>query len=299
MPEHKNRGLSAVTTGTFDGVHRGHVRVLESLRELAAARGLRPVVVTFDRHPLAVIDPRRAPRILTLPEERDRRLRDMDVEVVEIPFDQQMRSLSARQWVERLRDNLQARALMLGYDNTFGCDGAGMDLCDYARVMQDADVEMLKAPMLPGVSSSQIRKALMAGDIDKANEMLGYRWSLAGLVVHGRGMGRNIGFRTANVSVDPRLQLPAAGVYATTVTLPDGSSRPAVTNIGVRPTFDDAGALSVETHIPGFDGDIYGKKIILTPVRRIRGEQRFETIRDLRDRIGRDVDECLGITQIR
>lgn len=292
MSASKESEGSLITTGTFDGVHRGHQLVLEKLIEKSRARGLRPVVVTFDRHPLAEIDPRRAPHILTRPDERDRRLRNLGVEVVEIPFTEEMRRLTATQWMSLLRKRYQARALLLGYDNTFGCDGTDLDICDYITMASALGIDIIEAPILPGVSSSAIRKALAAGKIDEANEMLGYSWSITGAVVHGRGVGRNLGFRTANICVDPRLQLPLPGVYATAVTLPAGDELPAVTNIGTRPTFSDSGAVSIETHIPGYDGDLYGKLLTLRPLRRIRGEKHFDTIRELREQIAADIELC-------
>lgn len=284
-----------VTTGTFDGLHRGHRLLLESLRMEGERRGWKPVVVTFDRHPLAMINPARAPHILMLPGERDARLRNLGFEVAEVHFDEEMRRLTAGEWMRRLRDEYGARGVMLGYDNTFGCDGTDLGIRDYEELGRGMGVEVLSCGMEPGVSSSDIRHALAVGDIAGANAMLGYDWTLRGNVVHGREMGRDIGFRTANLSVDPRLQLPGRGVYATMVTMPDGTEMPAVTNIGMRPTFGEHGPVSVETHIPGFAGDLYGAELCIRPVTKIRDEERFKTIGDLRLGIERDVARSLEI----
>lgn len=284
-----------VTTGTFDGLHRGHRLLLESLRMEGERRGWKPVVVTFDRHPLAMINPARAPHILMLPGERDARLRDLGFEVAEVHFDEEMRRLTAEAWMRRLRDEYGARGVMLGYDNTFGSDGTDLGIRDYEELGRGMCVEVLSCGVEPGVSSSDIRRALAAGDIAGANAMLGYDWTLRGNVVHGREMGRDIGFRTANLSVDPRLQLPGRGVYATMVTMPDGTELPAVTNIGMRPTFGEQGPVSVETHIPGFAGDLYGAELYIRPVTKIRDEERFKTIGDLRLGIERDVARSLEI----
>ena len=284
-----------VTTGTFDGLHRGHRLLLESLRMEGARRGWKPVVVTFDRHPLAMINPARAPHILMLPGERDARLRDLGFEVAEVHFDEEMRRLTAGEWMRRLRDEYGARVVMLGYDNTFGSDGTDLGIRDYEELGRGMGVEVLGCGVEPGVSSSDIRRALAAGDITGANAMLGYDWTLRGNVVHGREMGRDIGFRTANLSVDPRLQLPGRGVYATLVMMPDGTELPAVTNIGMRPTFGEQGPVSVETHIPGFAGDLYGAELCIRPVTKIRDEERFKTIGDLRLGIERDVARSLEI----
>lgn len=284
-----------VTTGTFDGLHRGHRLLLESLRMEGERRGWKPVMVTFDRHPLAMINPARAPHILMLPGERDARLRDLGFEVAEVHFDEEMRRLTAEAWMRRLRDEYGAKGVMLGYDNTFGSDGTDLGIRDYEELGRGMGIEVLSCGVEPGVSSSDIRRALAAGDIAGANAMLGYDWTLRGNVVHGREMGRDIGFRTANLSVDPRLQLPGRGVYATMVTMPDGTELPAVTNIGMRPTFGEQGPVSVETHIPGFAGDLYGAELCIRPVTKIRDEERFKTIGDLRLGIERDVARSLEI----
>lgn len=284
-----------VTTGTFDGLHRGHRLLLESLRMEGERRGWKPVVVTFDRHPLAMINPARAPHILMLPGERDARLRDLGFEVAEVHFDEEMRRLTAEAWMRRLRDEYGAKGVMLGYDNTFGSDGTDLGIRDYEELGRGMGIAVLSCGVEPGVSSSDIRRALAAGDIAGTNAMLGYDWTLRGNVVHGREMGRDIGFRTANLSVDPRLQLPGRGVYATMVTMPDGTELPAVTNIGMRPTFGEQGPVSVETHIPGFAGDLYGAELCIRPVTKIRDEERFKTIGDLRLGIERDVARSLEI----
>lgn len=285
-----------VTTGTFDGIHRGHVELLQTLVSEARSHGGEPVAVTFDRHPLAVIAPARAPHMLMLPEDRNVRLREFGVKVVELHFDEAMRSMTAGEWMSLLHDRYDADTLVLGYDNTFGCDGVDLSLRDYEILGQRNGLKVLTAPMVPGVSSSSIRKALATGDIEGANAMLGYDWALDGPVVQGRRMGRYIGFRTANLAVDPRLQLPAPGVYATEVTMPDGSLMTGVTNIGVRPTFDDNGSVSVETHIPGYEGNLYGSRITVRPVRRLRDEVRFDTVPSLKEQIAKDVNEALAAT---
>ena len=242
-----------------------------------------------------MINPARAPHILMLPGERDARLRDLGFDVSEVHFDERMRRLTAEAWMRRLRDEYGAKGVMLGYDNTFGSDGADLGIRDYEELGRGMGVEVLSCGVEPGVSSSDIRRALAAGDIAGAKAMLGYDWTLRGNVVHGREMGRDIGFRTANLSVDPRLQLPGRGVYATMATMPDGAELPAVTNIGMRPTFDEQGPVSVETHIPGFEGDLYGAELCIRPVAKIRDEERFKTIGDLRLGIERDVVRSLEI----
>lgn len=286
---------SVVTTGTFDGVHIGHREVLSTLEMISGEQSLHPMVVTFDRHPLSTIAPDRAPGLLMLPEERDRILSESGAEVVDLPFDEELRRLTARQWLERLRDGYDARILLLGYDNTFGSDGRGMTLADYARLGRELGVEVLQAPRIEGISSSAIRRALADGDIEYAAGMLGRKWSLTAPVVHGRHVGSALGFPTANMRPDSRLLLPAPGVYAAMARLDNGEEYPAVTNIGYRPSFDDAPGLSVETHIPGIDADLYGSVLTLVPERRLRGERKFDSMQSLRRQIDADVREALQI----
>lgn len=284
-----------ITTGTFDGLHLGHMELLEQMKGFGGRHGLEPMVVTFDRHPLTEIAPQRVPGLLLLPTVRNRKLRAAGVEVVEIPFDALMRGVSASEWMALLRRDYDAEALMLGYDNTFGSDGATMNVADYRRLGTSHGLEILTASVVPGVSSSAIRKAIAEGRIGDADGMLGYDWEIPGRVVHGRGMGRNLGFPTANIATDPRLQLPANGVYASTVTLDDGSSFRAVTNVGRRPTFGENGPVSIETHLLGFNGDIYGRRLSLRPLAFLRGEQRFDSLDSLKKQIAADVEETLSL----
>lgn len=284
-----------VTTGTFDGLHLGHVELLKSMQLWGEARGLRPLIVTFDRHPLTEIAPERVPGLLMLPDERNARLRDMGFDVEEMPFDARMRRITAAQWMDMLQSVFDARTIVLGYDNTFGSDGISMDIQGYVALGRELGIEVLSAPMVEGISSSAIRKALAETRIGDADKMLGYSWQIAGRVVHGRGMGRNLGFRTANLAVDPRLQLPACGVYASVAIFPDGHEFPAVTNIGRRPTFDDNGTVSLESHIIGFSGDLYGETIRLRLIRYLRGEKKFDTIAELKNSIATDVAQTMKL----
>ena len=293
MEETAETAEYGVSTGTFDGVHRGHQLLLTSLREASEAKGLSPLILTFDRHPLEVIAPERAPKLIMASEERDDIIRGLGVNVEEISFTEELRRLSAREWLDRLRREYGAGIVVLGYDNRFGSDGRSLSWDDYRRTAADLGLDFLQAPEIPGISSSAIRRAIAEGNIQGANEMLGRDWTLSGTVEQGRKVGRRIGFRTANLSVDPSLLLPATGVYATEAMLPDGSSWRALTNVGVRPTFSDPDTVSVETHIPGIDADLYGKPLRLTFLRRIRPERRFDSPEALKAQIAEDLSEIM------
>lgn len=289
---------TAVTVGTFDGLHPGHLRVLDTLRAEAARRRLRPVVFTFDRHPLALIAPERAPLRLSTPAEEQAGLRALGFDVEVLAFDHALRALTADGWLRRLADVYGARLLVMGYDNTFGSDGLGMSLADYAAAAARYGIDTVRAGVVDGVSSSAVRRAVAAGDTAAAASLLGRPYAVEGTVVHGKALGRRLGFPTANLDIDPCRLLPAPGVYAAraSVACPAGDSRPAcpgtfpaVVNIGTRPTVDRHGALSVEAHLAGFDSDIYGCRVRLEFAARLRPEQRFDTLRQLTAAIAADV----------
>ena len=280
-----------VTVGTFDGVHRGHLAVIGTLAREGAARGLAPLLITFSNHPLEVVEPGRAPQMLMTAEEKREALRRTGIETVMMTFDRGLCALTARQWMLRLRDEYAMGCMVVGYDNTFGSDGRGMNRQSFLEMGEDLGVTMIQAPELPGVSSSAIRRALAQGDIDAANEMLGYRYTLAGEVAHGRHLGTSLGFPTANVSLPVEKALPLAGVYAAVASIvPDGKEYPAVVNIGRRPTVEADGKIIPEAHIIGYDGgDLYGCQLRLSLVKRIRAERRFDSLDSLKSAIAADV----------
>lgn len=283
----KNKKI--VTTGTFDGVHKGHRKVLDFMKERGAALGLSPAVVTFDRHPLEVISPERAPKLLMSPDDRDAALSSLGVEVVRLAFDESLRRLTAAQWLRRMH-RAGVEEVVVGYDNTFGCDGRSLRMEDYFRLGSDEGMAVEEAPLLPGVSSTLVRDALARGRVEEAARMLGRPYVLTGTVVHGRHLGHKLGFPTANVDCGSRLAIPTHGVYAADVVLPYGSLRKAVVNIGSRPTVDNGSDISVEAHILGFSGDLYGKTVSLRFLRRLRDEHRFGSLDELQAAIRADIE---------
>lgn len=290
---------SVVTVGTFDGVHRGHIALLDYLKEQAHALGARPVVITFDRHPLQLVAPQRAPGMLMTPDERDRLIRAEGVELFRIPFDERLRSLTAAEWMAEMRQRFHAVTIVMGYDHTFGSDGLKMNLSDYRQIGEKLGINILRGPEIEGVSSSAIRHLIAEGDVEGAAKLLGRRWSLTGRVVPGKQLGRQLGFPTANIALDPSIIRPKHGVYAGTVTMPDTSvarrgelEMPAVINVGVRPSVDKDGAESIEVHIPDWTGNLYGMYLTVTLDRRLRDEQHFPTLDALRAAIATDILNC-------
>jgi riboflavin kinase/FMN adenylyltransferase len=283
------------TIGTFDGVHRGHQTIISQLKKMAKRSDSVPLVVTFNRHPLEIIAPERAPKRLMLPDEEEIMLRKQGVDVMMLPFTEQTRALTARQWMMLLRDEYNVDELLIGYDNTFGCDGRSLTFDDYHSIAQSLGMKAEKGDMLPGVCSSVVRKAILVGNVAEAAEMLGRNYSLKGIVVHGDALGRTIGFPTANLELDRRRLIPAVGVYAVTAVLHTGHCVKGVANIGVRPTVTNSGEMRVEIHLPDWSGNLYDTEMKVEFVRRIRNEQRFETVESLLAQIHDDVNNALSV----
>lgn len=284
------------TVGMFDGVHRGHLDLLRRLRDETSARRLTPAVITFDTHPLALIAPEVAPPSLMTVSDKVAAIRAAGVDRVEVlPFDDALRSLTAEQFMTRLRDNYNVEALLLGFNHRFGSDRLD-DLSAYQAIGRKLDMAIVRADEFTdsanrSVSSSAIRRSVAAGDIVAANAMLGRPYRLVGRVVAGHRLGRTIGFPTANiVAVDPGQLIPARGVYAVDVVLPDLTRIRSMVNIGVRPTVDssDAPLTTIEAHLIDWQGDLYGSTISVDFLVRLRDEMRFDSVDDLRRQLALD-----------
>lgn len=275
----------AAPIGTFDGVHLGHVAVLDCLREKAEENGLDPVAITFDRHPLSLIAPERAPMAITTIDRKKDLISKTGVKPLVIPFDENLRATTACEWMRMLHDRMDVRFIVVGYDNTFGSDGINYSIADYKIIGEETGIAVEEAPVVAGISSSAVRKAISSGNIGNAAEMLGRDFSLPGFVVEGNRLGRTIGFPTANVMPEAGIIVPGNGVYAAIATLPDGSRRNAVVNIGVRPTVRRGNNLTVEAHVIDWKGDLYGSAIRLAFHTRIRDEIKFNSIETLRQQI--------------
>ena len=288
-----------VATGFFDGVHLGHRLVLGQLVTAARERGTSSTVVTFWPHPRTVLqDGARDLRLLTTLEEKKALLQGLGVDHVEVvPF---TRAFSRMSTEEYLRDfvmgTLGAKTLLLGYDNRIGHDGGTPDRIQ--AIAEGLGLEVIRTDRLdlPGevtVSSTKIRHALEAGDVELAARMLGYRYSLLGVVVAGNHLGRKIGFPTANMQLyEPLKLIPGNGVYHVEVeTL--GERYYGMCNIGVRPTVGQSNAKTVEVNIFDFDQDIYGLDIRITFLEKIRDEHRFDSLEALSVQLTRDRARCL------
>ncbi len=283
------------TVGTFDGVHRGHLVVIETMKRLGQQLGLSPLLITFDRHPLEVVAPHRVPPRIMNVDDENRFLQKLDIEVLVVPFTRQIMNLTAEEWMRKMKSDFGVRALVVGYDNTFGCDGIDLSVSDYQKIGQRLDIKVFEAPVLEGVSSSAIRRAVSEGKIDLATQMLGRPFRLEGKVESGRQLGRTLGFPTANINVNSKRLVPAHGVYACIATLPDGARIPAVVNIGVRPTVNDGLTPTVEAHLLDWSGNLYGCNLNIDFMSRLRAEQKFSSLDELQHQIAID---CLKARKV-
>lgn len=287
----------AVTIGNYDGVHLGHQTVLADLAERAGALGGVPrAVLTFDPHPMAVMAPDHAPRLLTTIEQRIEILEYLGVDTVGVlPFEQ-VRTMTPQEFVsDVLARGLGARVVAVGSNFRFGHDRAG-DVESLRTGGAAFGFEVDVVPLLEGrgpVSSSSIRTMIAEGAVDDARQALGRAFELRGEVVGGDRRGRSIGFPTANVQLPSGMAIPQRGVYAARVRV-GARLFPAVVNIGVRPTFDGYDEL-IEAHLLDFEDELYGKVIGVLFERRLRDEQRFAGIDALVAQIGSDVEAARGV----
>lgn len=276
--------------GFFDGVHRGHLCLIEQLCQEAQRRDMSSLLVTFDRHPRTVVSPDHVPTLLTTLEEKEHLLRQTGVdEITILPFTKELSLLSARDFMEQvLLRELDVRALVLGYDHAFGHGGGAF--ADYVRWGQEIGIDVVRAHELESlmVSSSKCRKRLEQGDVEAAGEMLGRAYTLGGTVVRGFHIGRELGFPTANLKPDEEKLIPAHGAYAVWAVLSNGERHGAMLNIGNRPTIGNGEAVSIEVNIFDYDGDLYGQRLTLEFVSRLREEQRFATREELSAQLAAD-----------
>ena len=288
---------AVVSVGVFDGVHLGHRAILEANRAWAKELGAQPTVVTFRDHPKRTLLGR-APRTLTSLEHRLELFARAGIEhTLVLPFNEKLRRTPAEEFLERfLIQGLGARAFALGFDSKFGCDRRGTP-----ALLQELGFDVRVVGKIQvgerAVSSTAIREAVELGDLSAAHAMLGRRPSVLGTVVHGQKRGRVIGFPTANLSLHHEMH-PPTGVWAGWVRVLDhplSGVYPAVANIGIRPTLDEApGEPLLEAHLLDFDGDLYGARVEFLFARRLREERRFNGLEELSSQITRDVEEARG-----
>ncbi|MCJ7511170.1 MAG: bifunctional riboflavin kinase/FAD synthetase [Dehalococcoidia bacterium] len=282
---------TAVAIGVFDGVHRGHRYLIGRMVERGRREGLATMVVTFHPHPRLVVQPQSALTYLCGLEERIELLRELGVESVAIlSFTSELAQLSAREFVSLLVNELRMKLLVVGGDFALGRGREG-DARTIAVIGREMGFAVEEVVLLTAggekVGSSAVRLALARGDMETVASLLGRLFSLRGPVVQGAERGRSLGFPTANIAFGLDRALPAFGVYVTRAYLVDGAY-PAVTNIGLRPTFGEDKP-TVETHILGFEGELHGQELRIELLHRLRGEMRFPDVDALREQIEKDI----------
>jgi riboflavin kinase/FMN adenylyltransferase len=286
---------SVVALGAFDGIHVGHQAILGTAVERARAQAIPSVVCTFDRHPMETLNPSRAPAPLTTLDERLHLIgeRGVDTTLV-LAFTPELARVEPEAFVRDIVvGRLHAREVVVGYNHTFG-RGARGDAALLGAMGAPLGLQTHVVPpfVVDGVvvSSSEIRAVLRAGDVVRAARYFGRPYSIAGVVTRGAGRGRTLGYPTANLDPDRPLLLPT-GVYACRAEIGGGTHR-AVVNVGVRPTFGD-NALAVEAYLLDVSADLYDRPLRLHFVARLRGEQKFGGVDELRAQIARDVEAAV------
>ena len=275
----------AATIGFFDGVHLGHVHLLEELKVIAASRGLKSMAVTFPEHPRQILQSDYRPRLLSTPDDKMRQLKQTGIDYCfPLHFTTALAAMDAETFMaDFLQKKLGVSTLLVGYDHHFGHD-TSLTTDDYRKIGDKIGMEVIPADayLFEGapVSSSRIRRELVAGNVKAANAMLGYRYTISGTVIHGMQNGRKMGFPTANLGPYCEfMQIPADGVYSALAKV-DGETWPAMLNIGFRPTFEGT-ARTIEAHLLGFDRDIYFHELTLEFVDFLRPEKRFGSPQEL------------------
>lgn len=279
-----------VALGSFDGLHIGHRKLIEKTVRLSKENYAESMVITFKNHPLSIINPKIAPKLLISNEKKKIILKNMNVDILNlIPFDEKFMKVSPEDFIYKIISLYNVSGVIVGFNYRFGYKNMG-------------DVELLKAlsrrmgfklfvidPVSYNgkiASSSYVRNLIESGEIETANNILTRSYSLSGEVIHGRQIGRTLNFPTANLGCDNKFLIPKGGVYYTNVKVNNGFYK-GITNIGVNPTVNGR-KLSIETNLLDFDDDIYGKDMTLYFISRIRSEKKFESVKGLEKQLQKD-----------
>ena len=307
MTESSSKAFSengcVATVGFFDGVHTGHRFLIEELKEIARTRNLRSIIITFAVHPRKVLNADFQPQLLNTLDEKNNHLDSMQVdEIIILDFTPQMAQMSAYEFLEKiLKHRFNVKTLLVGHDHRFGHNRAD-GFPEYKRYGKKLGMEVIQAqpystPEDEHISSSEIRLTLQQGEIDRANRLLGYSYSVFGKVIDGFRIGRKIGFPTANLLVlDADKLIPPLGVYAVRVHW-NGNRYTGMMNIGTRPTLADNNHISLEVNIFNFDQDIYNQTIKVDFIQKIRDERKFNSMDELIEQLKKDRETVKGIME--
>lgn len=293
---------TVITIGTFDGVHKGHQKILRHLEEIKKQKNLKSIVFTFHPHPRKIIqqDYKSDIKLLTTKSEKIQLLQKFDIDyLLFCPFTKEFSEIEPEKFVQYLAEHLNIKHIIIGYDHRFGKDRKG-DITTFLRLKEKYkfEVEQISAETINeiNVSSTKIRQYLLNGDIQKANALLGYNYFITGKVVEGKKFGRQIGIPTANICVDDKDKLiPANGVYCVYVKVQNKIYNGSM-NIGFNPTIDTNQEEKLEVHILNFNEDIYYQDIQIYFNQRIRDEKKFNSLEELKDQIVQDIERCKSDT---
>jgi riboflavin kinase/FMN adenylyltransferase len=283
----------ALTVGSFDGVHLGHVDVIGHLDRAARAASAAPALITFEPHPRCVLDPANCPTSITTLREKLALVENAGVaHAIVLRFDRELASLSPQEFLDRLSATMDIKSWVIGFDFAFGRGRTGN--ADWLRA-NDFRVDVVPPYRIEGreLHSSEIRHLVTAGEVDQANRLLGREFSMSGPVEAGARVGRTLGFPTANISPQPNKLVPALGAYAGRVIAPEGRFVAAL-SVGYRPTFGGT-ELKVEAFLLDFEGDLYQQRLELRFVRYLHPDIKFPTPGDLVQQLKRDVDDTRRI----
>lgn len=296
----RNTHQTAITIGTFDGVHMGHRKILERLINSAKNTGLKSTVLTFFPHPRMVLQKDTDIKLLNTIEEKAQILNALNLDYLIIhPFTKHFSRLSATEFVrDILVNNLKAKKIIIGYDHRFGRNRNAniQDLIAFGSTL-DFEVEEIPAQEIDdvSVSSTKIRKALMEGDVATANSYLSYAYMLTGVIKKGKGLGKKFGFPTANLHIPETYKLiPKNGVYVVKSTINDKEYF-GMMNIGYNPTVSGGSEKSIEINFFEFEGNLYDKKIQVSILHRIRDEHKFDSVEELQQQLAKDKDYSLDL----
>ena len=308
LPPPALRTPCALTIGNFDGVHRGHQTLLSHVVQAARRMQLCPAVMTFEPHPRELFAPEQAPARVSNVRDKMEALQSRGIDrVVVMHFNRRFAAISAQDFIEKiLVDALQVRWLMVGEDFRFGARRAG-DVALLERASKEFGFELQRletvlthADLTNGerISSSSVRAALAAGDLARARELLGHPFAISGCVLYGRQLGRELGFPTLNLRISHRrkMQTPAVhGIFAVRVHGLAPQPLPGVASVGLRPTVDDSGRWLLEVHVFDFNQTVYGQRVKVEFVQRLRDELRFDTLAELTAAIAADAAQARAV----
>ncbi|MGA7912270.1 MAG: riboflavin biosynthesis protein RibF [Candidatus Dormiibacterota bacterium] len=282
-------GAVALTVGSFDGVHRGHLDVIQHTVHAAREAGAEPALITFEPHPRCVLDPANCPQSITTLHEKLALLEAAGIgHAIVLRFDRELASLSPQEFVERLSAAMDIKRWVIGFDFAFGRGRTGS--ADWLR-SHGHQVEVVAPFLVEGheLHSSEIRRLVITGDVDAANRLLGREYAMAGPVEAGEQVGRRLGFPTANIGIEPNKLVPALGAYAGRATAPEGEFMAAL-SVGYRPTFGGT-QLRVEAFLLDFEGDIYQQRLELRFVRYLHPDIKFPSPAELVQQLKKDVED--------